>query len=99
MKLETESAGTLQDPREREIADALSTLDGFAVLSHDELTYLQTAGTASDGFVLEHQAGSTEEHHTCPDRLSLERVTAAFIAYAKGDTSWRTAFRWNKLDV
>jgi hypothetical protein len=99
MRLETENGGTFQDPSDGEIAAALSRLDGYAILSHDELTYLQAAGTSQDNFVLEYQEGDTEEHFACPDRLSLNQITTAFLAYAKGNPSWCSAFRWEKLEI
>ena len=99
MKLEFENGATFQDPSDGEIAAALSQLQSYAILSHDELTYVQAAGTSEDGFVLEYQEGDTEEHFACPDRLLLNQITTAFIAYAKGDASWRSAFRWEKLEI
>jgi len=97
MRLETENGGTIHDPSGGEIIAALNQLDGFAILSHDELTYLQAAGTSQDNFVLEYQEGDTDEHFVCPDRLSLNQITTAFMAYAQGNPSWRYAFRWEKL--
>ena len=97
MKLEFEYGATFQDPSDGEIAAALSQLHGYAILSHDELTHVQTSGTSEDGFVLEYQEGDTEEHFACSDRLN--QITTAFIAYAKGDASWRSAFRWEKLEI
>jgi hypothetical protein len=99
MKLETENTGTIHDPQEADMITTLSKLDGFAILSHDDLTYLQTSRMTNDRFVLEYQEGATDEHFACPDQLTLEQVTSAFLAYARGDESWRTTFRWQKENV
>ena len=99
MKLEPETGGTFRDPSDSEIAAALSQLDGYAILSQNKLTYLQASGTSQDGFALEYQVGDTEEHFACPDRLSLNQITSAFIDYAKGNLSWLSGFRWEKLEI
>jgi hypothetical protein len=100
VKLETYNGGTFQDPTDEEITAALSNLyGGFAVLSHNEMKYMQSSWTSQDSFLLEYQEGATEEHFRCPDRLSLNEITTAFIAYAKENPSWRSAFRWKKLDI
>lgn len=97
VRLETENGGTFQDPTDVEIIAALSQLDGYAILSHNEMTYMQAAGTSQYSFVLEYQEGDTQEHFVCPDRLSLNDTTTAFIAYARENPRWRSAFRWEKL--
>jgi hypothetical protein len=87
------------DPTDDEITAALSQLDGYAILGHDELTYIQAAGSSQDGFILEYQAGDTDEHFLCHDRRSLNEITTAFIDYAKGNESWCSAFRWEKMEM
>jgi len=99
MKLETENAGSVRDPSEADIVNKLSKLDGYAILSQDELTYIQTSGTLAEGFVLEYQEGDAAKHFAVRERLSMEQVTAAFIAYAKNEPTWRTAFPWEKQDL
>jgi hypothetical protein len=99
MKLFVETTGDVQDPSPADIARVLGGLDGIAILSRDELTYLQTDGTPAEGFVLEYQAGSTEEHYACPCRLPLDEVIQAFLAYARGDPSWRTSLGWEKVRI
>ena len=59
------------------------------------MNYMQTSGGGSDGFVLEYQAGSIEQHfrHEGPD-LSLPEVVRAFQSYASGDDAWQTSIAW-----
>lgn len=99
MKLESENAPTLRNPDARGITDSLAAVQGFAILSKDEMTYIQTSGSATSGFVLEYQEGDTDQHYRCPDTLSLPQVTKAFLSYAQGTDSWKTALNWEKEDL
>jgi hypothetical protein len=61
------------------------------------MTYMQTAGNPSEGFVLEYQVASVENHYQCVQTLSMDQVLAAFQAYASGDNSWRKAHKWKRI--
>ncbi len=102
MKLFVDDVGEFHDPSEAEIIRALNEapdeIDNIiAILSRDDLTYIQTTGTRAEGFILEYQENSTEEHYASPERLTLEQVSRAFVAYATGDPSWLMASRWKKV--
>ena len=99
MKLELENAPAVVNPDADAITSSLATVRGFAILSRDEMTYIQTSGSARAGFVLEYQDGDTDRHYRCPDELSLEQVSQAFRSYAQGTDSWKTSLRWNKEDI
>lgn len=98
MKLELESAPTVMNPDADAIVASLASVRGFAILSRDQITYIQTSGSAREGFILEYQDGDTDLHYRCPDELSLEQVTRAFVSYAQGMDSWKTSLRWDKED-
>ncbi|HBI45496.1 MAG TPA: hypothetical protein DDY78_21970 [Planctomycetales bacterium] len=99
MKLELENAPAVINPDGDAITSSLAAVRGFAILSRDEMTYIQTSGPAGEGFTLEYQDGDTDRHYRCPDELSLERVTQAFVSYARGTDSWKTSLPWVKEDV
>ncbi len=99
MKLELENAPAVTNPDEDTIRTSLACVDGFAILSRDEMTYIQTFGSAEDGFSLEYQEGDTDSHYRCTDDLSFGQVTQAFLSYAKGTGSWKTALQWQKEDI
>jgi hypothetical protein len=72
--------------------------DSFVILSRSGtgLTYMQTAGGGSEGFTLEYQEGSTDEHYECIDELSEEDIVNAFQAYRSRNEMWKLAYEWKK---
>ncbi len=104
MNLETGTGRQLADPSASQIAEELAALssggDSFAVLSRDELTYIQAAGARSEGFILEYQAGSIDQHYRSTDsNLPLSTVTDAFQLYAAEDSSWQSRTTWRREDL
>ncbi len=83
-------------------ADILASIEGedFAILSCNDQTYIQCAEQDEPpyGYVLEYQDGSLDRHYTAADGpITLERVLSAFVKYLRGDSSWRSDFRWDKM--
>jgi hypothetical protein len=81
-----------------------SFIDGedFAILGASDGTYMQCAERDEEPFdyLLEYQEETLDRHYHATDGpITLERVTAAFIKYLRGDTSWRKDFQWEKLDL
>ncbi len=74
-------------------------LDDYAVLSQNDLTYLQAAVSDEGEFILEYQVGSIKEHYIA-DRtdISEEEVLRAFLSYLAGDNEWKDAYNWDSLD-
>lgn len=99
MHLELEDGTVISSPSAEQIAEALASVDGernsYAILSHTEMTYIQTSGAGDTGYVLEYQDESLRKHYRSQDEaVSLERVIRAFQQYAKGDDTWKRDFRW-----
>ena len=99
MKLTLADANQIDNPDDEAIARALRTIDGednnFAILSVDDLTYIQTEGGPSRGFVLEYQEGSMARHYRAQDQaLSVDSIIEAFRAYASSDPTWKDRFQW-----
>lgn len=104
MRLDSGVADPIHAPTAAQIAELFSSLpggsDSFAVLLIDDLTYIQAHGSAQDGFVLEYQDGSLDQHYRAHDeQLDLAAVTRAFQQYAAGDSSWRGAATWQREEV
>ena len=84
--------------------DVLTLLDGeeFAILSTDPETYMhcgEQKGPPCE-YELEHRDGSPD----APDRavdgpVTLDRVISAFIWYLENDPSWRSRFRWERIEL
>jgi hypothetical protein len=94
MKLELETGPMVKNPDAAAIRKSLAEVQGFAILSQNNLTYIQASGSAKDGFWLEYQAGSIDKHYRCPDQLSLERATGVFVSYVQADDGWKTSIQW-----
>lgn len=85
------------DLLERSIRSLDGTGDSFVILSKEEMTYLQTSGDPRNGFVLEYQNGTLEEHYSCIEpNLNAEQVVRAFQQYYSNDSRWKSDLRWEK---
>jgi hypothetical protein len=107
LRLELENDTALDDPTPEAIAQAIGTLgqkgNSFAILSaEDDLTYIQTTGNPTAGFVLEYQertGAQTKHYQGLNCSLPLPEVVAAFQDFAAGGTAWKTRFQWNEMDL
>lgn len=87
-------------PHVREVVEKLNgSVDSFAILHKSEFTYLQCHGGKLDGYNLEYQEGSLDQHFECTDNLTEEDVIEIFQAYRSGDENWRTKFNWEKQNM
>ena len=96
MQLELDGKKKLENPDEQVIASALAGMKWEAILRRDEVSYVRTSMEADEGFPLEYQEDSTENHFQAVGNSSRARVTQAFIAFSKSDASWKTGFEWVK---
>ena len=76
----------------------------FAILCQEEDSevYMQCRrpDDGGDDWLLEHRAGSAEEHYAAIDEpLTWQQVQSAMIHYLAGDDAWRTTLTWEKLDL
>jgi hypothetical protein len=101
MQLTLESGRTIEDPTERDI-ETLIAEEAFAILESRDYVYIQCAVQDDEGeeYVLEYQDGSLDRHFQAVDEpIGRDRVTAAFIKYLRGDPSWLSDFRWEKMEL
>lgn len=86
------------------IAETVQSLadkgDFFLVLSIDEMTYIQTSGSAESGFVLEYQDGSIEEHYSCTNApLKTDQIVETLQRYYTNHDRWKSEFTWKKEEL
>ena len=103
MQLETHSGRPIKNPDERQIDAAIQGLtsdDAFAILSRDDMNYMQAGGTVSEGFQLEYQSGGTDKHFAAANGPhSADQVSRAFRLYAVSDPKWQTDFAWEPMSL
>jgi hypothetical protein len=103
MKLDLGADRTLDGPDADTIARSLAELDWekdvFAKLSRDKLNYIQACGSHREGFIVEYQDGSKARFFQAANRLNIEALQSAFVAYARRDSSWQTSAQWQKVDL
>lgn len=104
--LETGGNPPLVDPSPTDLRQAVEGLDGgpnsFLILRNadEPMSYMQTAGSVGEGFVLEYQAGSLDQHFACADEeLDAEQIAAALTAYLRGDTHWQSEYPWKPIEL
>lgn len=99
MDLELASGRTIRGVTENDIRSHVEG-EEYAILSLKPDSYIQCAeqNESSDAYVLEYQDGSRAAHFQAVDEpITLERVLSAFVKYLRGDVSWRSDFRWEKM--
>jgi len=106
-ELTLETGEVLQNPGERELHEALLSLDGrdrkFAILSliAEPQTYLQVYLDADQraDVILEYQDGSIERHFQAVSPvLALEEVVPIFERYRRDDPTWQRCCEWQRVD-
>jgi hypothetical protein len=68
------------------------------ILFADKQTFIQIAGENDGPFILEYHEGSTGNHYRCERKVSKKQAQETFINYLKGDTSWKSAHEWERLE-
>lgn len=89
----------VDDPDPAAIERALRTLskdNWFAILDRGD-TFVQVSPCAT-WYDLEHR-GSSDQWPLCAMVADLDEVVAAFIDFARGDTTWPQRFTWQKIEM
>jgi hypothetical protein len=101
MKLSIDGRDEGTNPSPEQIASAVAAMAAgeaeFVVLEKESQSYMQTSGTAKDGFDLEFRNGSASEHFFCADVLGEVDITSILQDYMRGGRHWRTGHDWKKL--
>lgn len=95
-----------RDPTPEQVREAVQHLpggkDSFVILDAggDGLTYVQAAGSPQEGFHLEYQEGSSEQHFECTQNpLPAEPVISVLLAFLSGEQGWRAGVPWRRIDL
>lgn len=104
MLLQLSSGAEYQDPSDREIFEALASLDvtrdgeGFAIFEHSTMTYVQAGGDAHSGFDLEYQVDRRDHHfRSAREDFSLAEIIAVFSAFRDGTIDWSQYGPWSPI--
>jgi hypothetical protein len=101
MDLTLESGAVISNVTEEEIRGRIEG-EEFAILAADEDTYLQCAEQkeAPYEYILEYQEGDLSQHYQATDDgVPLDRVISTFIKYLRGDESWKSDFKWRRMEL
>ena len=104
MKFERSDLSLINNVSEAEIIAEFEKFGGgdaedFVVLSKNDMNYIQAApgDFEGEGLVLEYQDGSLDKHYSASDTIiPKELILSVFLAYLKGEESWKDKFIWEK---
>ncbi len=96
-KLEIEEEATV-DLIESSISALKGEVDSFAILSSDEMNYIQALAT-KNGFVVQFQNGSIDEHYEFDTYLSRPQTIKLFQAYLQGIEDWPENLNYSKIQI
>jgi hypothetical protein len=103
MKFERSDISMIRHASEADIIEEFNKFgeenDDFVVLSKNDMNYIQAApgDFEGEGLVLEYQDGSLDRHFSASDtNISKELILSVFLAYLKGEDSWKEKFNWEK---
>ncbi len=105
MQLDISGARIIQDPTVEEMKEAIDGLkiphDPFLILGTEGYdSYIQCCGDAEEGFDLEYQEGSIENHYQAINaNFGANEILARFLSYAAGGNEWHNGIEWEKMDL
>lgn len=102
MRLEVGGHTVIEEPTDEAIVEVLTRLpggcDSFAILSAGEQFYMQTSGSARDGFYVEYREGGEEQHFFgFRDAISLADTIDLFCRYARLEPNWNNEHQWKPM--
>ena len=83
---------------ESSISKLKCEIDSFAILGVDEMNYIQALST-ENGFVVQFQNGSLDEHYEFDTYLSRPQTIQLFQAYLKRSKSWQGNLSYSKVQI
>lgn len=93
----------IPDADTTKLMDALAAMERgeieYVVLS-DDARFMQAAGDARSGYVLEYNDGSDKEQFRATrQHIQGEEIAAAFRSYLNRDATWKTLFSWENFKL
>ena len=103
MTLELEASPPITDPSAEDIRAGIDSIHNedntFAILSLDEMTYIQARGSPMGGFTLEYQEGTLDRRYrTVAKTVSKGAALEAFLSYRHQDGQWQNIVDWERDD-
>ena len=102
MKLTAPILNIDEEATDRLIESSLSKLkggiDSFAILGADEMNYIQALAT-ENGFVVQFQNGSLDEHYEFDTYLSRPQTIKLFQAYLQRTKNWQGNLSFSKVKI
>lgn len=84
---------------ELDVNDAEGHAEGFVILFRTDSDFMQCAGDATSGFVLEYQEGGIDRHfRTTREDWDAATIILKMTQYARGDESWKQGVEWESLE-
>lgn len=102
MQLSTGTGPDLSEPTSEQIVNAIRSLpggdDSFVVLARSDHFFVQAAGSREEGYHLEYKELDDSRHFEATGKSpSEEELVQLFLAYARGDDSWKQQHQWEPL--
>lgn len=94
--------GSKPDATEDDLIQALAALERgeieyVGLAEPDSNVFMQVAGDAASGYILEYNEGRDDTMLRAQGALSGGLITDAMTAFLNHDNSWRTLFRWERF--
>jgi hypothetical protein len=103
LQLESESGGTISDPTNGDISQALSQLDGegnnFAILKRSDTDYIQAAGNAKQELTVEYHDPATDDHFSAGGAVPLRTAVELFQDFRLNGTKWKSMVPWRGMEI
>lgn len=96
-KLDIDEEAT-DDLIESSISALKGEADSFAILSDEELTYVQALAT-EHGFVVQFQIGSIDQHFEFDTYLSRPQTISLFQSYFAKSSNWQDSLPYSKVNL
>jgi hypothetical protein len=96
-KLDIDEEAT-EDLIKKSISNLKNDVDSFAILSIDEMNYIQALATGH-GFVVQFQNGSVDEHYEFDTYLSRPKTIDLFQAYFQGIEKWQGSLSYSRVKI
>jgi hypothetical protein len=87
-----------EDLIEKSISKLKDEVDSFAILSVDDMNYIQALAT-EHGFVVQFQNESLDEHYEFDTYLSRPQTINLFQAYLHGIEKWQGSLSYSKVKI
>ena len=87
-----------EDLIKKSISELKNEVDSYAILSIDDMNYIQALAT-EHGFVVQFQNGSLDEHYEFDTYLSRPQTINLFQAYLQEIEKWQGGLGYSKIKI